>query len=201
MFVVVYAENRLLGAHAVSLLPDATRVGGSRPIGQAGASAGLQALRSGVFERSPWSGHRPAHSSERRWARCSQESRQAQETKLSCLLHEGTVPPVRRTMQPDRGVRERLDADAGCHAAPRSAEDRSAADTVKSMPDELASTSLRCRQRWCAWGVATAGQSKLLSTQIVRKPGESNFVSSPTTPHVACEVVVNACQEYEGLAT
>lgn len=57
------------------------------------------------------------------------------------------------------------------------AGDRSAADAVKSKPDKTGSTSLRCRQRRCAGGGATACSRSLLSTQIVRKPGESNFVS------------------------
>jgi hypothetical protein len=52
LFVVVYAEDRLLGAHAVSLLPEATLwwLAADRP---AGASAGLQAHRLVVFKNSP----------------------------------------------------------------------------------------------------------------------------------------------------
>ena len=56
LFVVVDAEDRLLGAHAVSLLPDAAVVAGRGRWARAEVPAGLQALRSGVFERSPWSG-------------------------------------------------------------------------------------------------------------------------------------------------
>ena len=53
LFVVIYAEDRLLGAHAVSLLPDATLwwLAADRP---AGASAGLQAHRLVVFKIAPW---------------------------------------------------------------------------------------------------------------------------------------------------
>jgi hypothetical protein len=39
---------------------------------------------------------------------------------------------------------------------------------------------------------------KLLSTQIVRKQAKAFL--SPTTPHIACNVVVNAFQQYERLA-
>src|SRR6202051_3170180 len=38
--------------------------------------------------------------------------------RLSRLLHEGSGPSVRRARLPNRGVRERLYAMAGCHAAP-----------------------------------------------------------------------------------
>jgi hypothetical protein len=52
LFVVIYAEDRLLGAHAVSLLPDATLwwLAADRP---AGASAGLQAHLLVVFKGRP----------------------------------------------------------------------------------------------------------------------------------------------------
>jgi hypothetical protein len=55
LFVVIYAEDRLLGAHAVSLLPEATLWGlaADRP---AGASVGLQAHPLVVFKIAPWPG-------------------------------------------------------------------------------------------------------------------------------------------------
>jgi len=62
--------------------------------------------------------------------------RQTKETRLSCLLLEGTGPPVRSARLPNHGVREMPDNDAGCHATPRSALDRSAANTVKSKPEK-----------------------------------------------------------------
>ena len=55
LFVVVYTENRLLGAHAVSLLPEAT-LWWLAADGPAGASAGLQAHLLVVFKIAPWPG-------------------------------------------------------------------------------------------------------------------------------------------------
>jgi hypothetical protein len=55
LFVVVYAEDRLLGAHAVSLLPDAT-LWWLAADGPAGASAGLQAHLLVVQKIAPWPG-------------------------------------------------------------------------------------------------------------------------------------------------
>src|SRR5882757_540907 len=56
------------------------------------------------------------------------------------------------------------------------AKKRSAADTVRI---DAGGTGIRpqcvCRQRGCAWGVATAIAVKLLSTQIVRKQAKAIF--------------------------
>ena len=52
LFVVIYAEDRLLGAHAVSLLPEAT-LWWLAADGPADASAGLQAHPLVVFKRCP----------------------------------------------------------------------------------------------------------------------------------------------------
>jgi hypothetical protein len=57
LFVVIYAENRLLGAHAVSLLPDAT-FWWLATDGPACTSAGLQAHRSGGVQIAPWFGRK-----------------------------------------------------------------------------------------------------------------------------------------------
>ena len=54
-----------------------------------------------------------------------------------------------------------------------------------------------CRQRGCARGSRDCRAVKLLSTQIVRKTGESNFISNDATH---CNVAVNAFQQYEWLA-
>ena len=57
------------------------------------------------------------------------------------------------------------------------ARNRSAADTVRI---DAGRTGIRpqcvCRQRGCAWGVATAMAVKLLSTQIVRKQAKALFI-------------------------
>jgi hypothetical protein len=111
------------------------------------------------------------------------------------------VPPVRRANAPNRGVRERLYADAGCHATPR-AQRSISCEYSRSRCRKTGTDYTACADSEVAWGSHDCGAVELLSTQIVRKTGESN--SSPTTAHLACNVVVNAFQQYErfaGLAT
>jgi hypothetical protein len=92
LFVVIYTENRLLRAHAVSLLPSPP-CGGLRPMDQslcvcwfAGAEVRCGRLPRGSAEFG--SSARGGSS-----ASCGGEDRRA---RLSCLLHEGSGPPVRR---------------------------------------------------------------------------------------------------------
>ncbi len=69
------------------------------------------------------------------------------------------------------------------------------------MPEKLASTSLRVQTARLRWGVATAGQSSFSQLKLSENRRKH---SSPTTLHVACNVAVNAFQQYEwfaGLAT
>ncbi len=94
-------------------------------MGQAGAPVGLQAHRSSVFKDAPWSGQMRTPA---RGGSTAPEGQQRRETRLSRLLPEGTVPPVRGARPPDHGVRERLSATAGCHASSRERRDRSAAN-------------------------------------------------------------------------
>lgn len=61
---------------------------------------------------------------------------QARAMRLSCLLREKQCHQSGKQMQPDRGVREKLYAAQVAHVS-QGAEDRSAADTVESNPDEL----------------------------------------------------------------
>jgi hypothetical protein len=49
-------------------------------------------------------------------------------------------------------------------------------------------------------GACDCSAVMLLSTQIVRKTGESNFHLG-TTRHIPCSTVVNAFQQYEWLAS
>jgi len=55
-----------------------------------------------------------------------------------------------------------------------------------------------CRQRGCAWGVATAGQSSFSQLRLSVIQAKD---SSPMGSYVACENIVNACQEYEELGS
>src|SRR5882757_6389296 len=78
------------------------------------------------------------------------------------------------------------------------ARDRSAAGTVRI---DAGVNGIRpqcvCRQRGCAWGVATAWQSSF--SQLRLSENRRKQFSSSTTLHVACNVVVNAFQQYERL--
>ena len=81
----------------------------------------------------------------------------------------------------------------------RKARDRSAADTVRIDAERNGIRPQRvCRQRGCAWGVATAWQSSF--SQLRLSENRRKQFSSSTTLHVACNVVVNAFQQYEWLA-
>jgi hypothetical protein len=96
---------------------------------------------------------------------------------------------------------------AGCERAqlrvqvatrPFEARDRSAASTVRVDAEELASASVRVQTARLRSGNRDCRAVKLLSTQIVRK--QAKAISSQTTPHIACNVAVNAFQQYEWLA-
>src|SRR5258707_2618837 len=78
------------------------------------------------------------------------------------------------------------------------ARDRSAADTVRDRcRRNWHSTSMRVQAARLRLGRRDCVAVKLLSTQIVRNRRKQ--FSSSTTRHVACNVVVNAFQQYEGL--
>ena len=109
---------------------------------------------------------------------------------------------VRRSAGP-RGARD-AEASAGCHAAP-SRRNGSVCRGCRGSAglDRRSDPALDCvcRQRCCAWGVATARQSSFsqLKLSVIQA---KELISDE--PHVACNIVVNACQEYEelsGLAT
>jgi hypothetical protein len=89
---------------------------------------------------------------------------------------------------------------AGCHAVPGD-ENRSAANTGGTMPKKKALDLNACAGSEVGpQGACDCGAVMLLSTQIVRKTGESNFHLG-TTRHIPCSTVVNAFQQYEWLAS
>jgi len=110
------------------------------------------------------------------------------------------------------GIRSILSDERGCRTAGcergfmpwqvatrlRKARDRSAADTVRI---DARKNGIRpqcvCRQRGCAWGVATGWQSSF--SQLRLSENRRKQFSFSTTRHVACNVVVNAFQQYERL--
>jgi hypothetical protein len=147
-----------------------------------------------VFKIAPWSGWISLLA---RDGSSVPEERQAKERGSPVCSTKGSAPSVRRARSPDRGVRERPYAGAGCHASPRDTG-FSAANTVKARCRNTGIGLSACAASEVRAGVATAGAVKLLSTQIVRK--QAKAFSSRTTLHIACNAVVNAFQQYEGLA-
>jgi hypothetical protein len=123
-------------------------------------------LRSGRIDSGAW------------WAVCSLRVKDKR-ARLSCLLHEGSVPPVRRTKLPNRGVREMPIAGAGCPRGSANAKDRSAADTARTVPEKQ-DVLAACAGSVHALGRRDCEAVRLLSTQIVCSTGESNFISNDT---------------------
>jgi hypothetical protein len=147
--------------------------GGSRRMGHPGGSAGLQAHWSGVLKIAPvaeldalsgaqWVGRSGRATVKRDKALLSAPRR----TDPQCEGERG---------KPDRGVREmplprRLPRDSA------GAWDRSVAATVKIETQENGSTSPRLLAAMVRWGSRDCRAVQRLSTQVVRKTGESNFV-------------------------
>jgi hypothetical protein len=115
LFIVVYAENRLLGAHAVSLLPDATLwwLAADGPVWRVCWFAGMPVWWCSKLPRGPAGCGRSA-----RDGSPAPEEQKTGRAKLSRLFHWGSATSVRRARLPNRGVREKPYAGAGCHAAP-----------------------------------------------------------------------------------
>ena len=80
----------------------------------------------------------------------------------------------------------------------RRAQDSSAANTVKAQCEKAGISLSACAGSKVRSGSRDCEAVKLLSTQIVRK--QAKAISSRTTLHIACSVVVNAFQQYEWLA-
>jgi hypothetical protein len=97
--------------------------------------------------------------------------------RLSRPLHEGSGPSVRRAMLPNRGVRERLSAMAGCHTAP---EGKGSLCCGYKENRCLEKPGIRpqclCRQRGCAWGVATAEQSSFSQLRLSENRRKQFFI-------------------------
>ena len=86
---------------------------------------------------------------------------------------------------------------AGCHATPGDRKP-SVAITGRTTPEDKASASLRVQAERLRLRENDCRAVKHLSTQIVRKTGESNFISNDASH---CSVAVNAFQQYEWLAS
>lgn len=116
----------------------------------------------GVQKQTPWSGR--IETPARAWtSRLTADS--TREARLSRLLRCGTSD-FRRARLPDHGVRERPIASAGCHATPRTQGIALLRIQRESMPGKLARSHCVCEQRWCVWGVTTAGQSSFSQLKL-----------------------------------
>src|ERR1700746_2601233 len=101
-------------------------------------------------------------------------------------------------MLPNRGVRERLCAMAGCHAAPEGKGSLCCGYSEDRCPEEMAYDLNACAGSEVALGgVATAWQSSV--SQLRLSENRRKQFSLSTTPHVACSVAINAFQQYERL--
>jgi hypothetical protein len=172
LFVVIYAEDRFLGAHAVSLLPDATLwwLAADKPVWRVCWFAGTP---SGGVQIAPWPGRiRP---SARDGSSAPGELKTKERGSPDCSTGD-QVHLVRRARLPNRGVRERLYAVAGCHAAPEGKGSLCCGYVRIDAGGNGIRPQCVCRQRGCAWGVTTAMAVKLLSTQIVRKQAKAIFI-------------------------
>ena len=110
----------------------------------------------------------PAHSGS-----AAPGGRQTKETRLSCPLHRGTDPFVRRARLPDHGVREMPKPAQVATRTPANAEDRSAADAIE--PNREPVTTLDCvlqtaMVRWAE--AATARQYSVSQLKLSLIPGE-----------------------------
>jgi len=106
--------------------------------------------------------------------------RETQSARLCCLLRRGTVTLVRRMRLPNHGVRERLWADAGCHANPR-AHGPSVLRIQRGQAQRMGWTGLRLQTVTVRAGSCDCEAVQLLSTQIVRKQAKeliSNVVAN-----------------------
>ena len=161
---------------------------------QPDASAGLQAHHLVVFKNSPVARPDGLRCAMGRLLRESGRRR----ARLSGLLQQGPGPSVRRARLPNRGVRERLYAGAGCHAAPEGKESFCCGYSEDRCRRNWHSTSVLVQAARLRLGSRDCDGSQASLNSDCLKTGESNF-SSSTTRHVACNVVVNAFQQYEGL--
>lgn len=116
--------------------------------------------------------------------------------KLSLPLHQGPGPSVRRARLPNRGVRERLYAVAGCHAAPEGKNSFCCEYSEDRCRRNWHSTSMRVQTARLRLGSRDCNGSQASLNSDCQKNRRKHF-SSPTTRHIARNVVVNAFQQYE----
>jgi hypothetical protein len=152
-------------------------------LGQSGGSAGLPTHRSGGVQILPRG--RPYMA-----LRCvmdlplRQSSGRKSEALPSALPGTSSICPTSEAAEP-RGTREAL-----CRRRLPRYSRRQESVCCEYKEDRRRRNGHRpqcvCRQRGCAWGVATAGQSSF--SQLKLSENRRKHFSSPTTPHIACNV-------------
>ena len=147
--------------------------GGSQPIGQSDASAGLQARRSGGVQRTP---RGPAVYGLWRDGSSAPGEQKSKERGSPDCSTGGQVHLVRRARLPNRGVRERLYAVAGCHAAPEGKGSLCCEYSEDRCRRKWHSTSMLVQAARLRLGSRDCVAVKLLSTQIVRKQAKAIFI-------------------------
>jgi hypothetical protein len=99
---------------------------------------------------------------------------------------------------PNRGVRERLYAMAGCHAAPEGKKSFCCGYSENRCRKKLAYDLIACAGSEVALGESRLQWQSSFSQLRLSENRRKQF-SSSTARHVACNVVVNAFQQYERL--
>jgi hypothetical protein len=109
-----------------------------------------------------------------------------------------SIRPASDAAEP-RGAREAL-CQGGCHAAPEGKESFCCGYSEDRCRRNWHTTSVRVQAARLRLGSRDCNGSQASLNSDCQKTGESNF-SSSTTRHVACNVVVNAFQQYERLVS
>ncbi len=167
--------------------------GDSRPMDQIAASAGLQPSRSGVSRNGPCgsAGSIPARDgpSAPRAQRTRERGSPVCSTRDQCHLSDARSC---RTAGCERGP-------LPMQVATRLSERRRSVCCGYSEEHRRKNrmSSLRVQAAMVRWGVATARQSGF--SQLRLSVVQAKAISSATTPHIACNAVVNAFQQYEQL--
>jgi hypothetical protein len=164
-------------------------------MGQSGASAGLQAHRSGGVQKLP-RGPAEYSASARDGSSAPGERKTKEQDSPACSTGDQYHPSDERGCRTAGCERGLMPAQVATRL--QEARDHSAANTVGPVRRNWHRPHCVCRQRGCARGVATAGQSSF--SQLKLSENRRKHFSSPTTRHIACNVVVNAFQQYEWLA-
>ena len=142
---------------------------------QTAEPAGLQAHRSGVSGTYPVV--QPESKSGAWWAVCSGG---VQDRKSEALLSapHGISDPVRRTTLPNRGVRERPDTNAGCHATPRTHE-IALLRIQRGSGQKHGPSSLRVQTAMVRWGESRLpGQSGFSQLKLSVVQAKAIFISN-----------------------